>query len=76
MALIFFSTSYICKYARNQNEFEYKNVQIKVKWLLSGNIKKRKAFDDVSKFSLKVKYDNVKVQGVGLWEWVGAKNHD
>ena len=38
--------------------------------------KRRKAFVDVGKFNLKVKYDNVKVLGKGLWGWVGAKNHD
>ena len=45
--------------------------------MISDNTKKeKKAFDDVCKFKLKVKYDNVKVLGMGLWGWVGAKNHD
>ena len=41
--------------------------------MIGDNTKKRKALDDVFKFNLKVKYDNVKVLGMELWVWVGAK---
>ena len=38
--------------------------------------KGRKAFYSICKYNLKAKYHTVKVFGMGLWGWVGAKNHD
>ena len=42
--------------------------------MISGKTKKKKKFfDDVCKCKLKVKYDNVKVLGMGLWGGWGQK---
>ena len=44
--------------------------------MISGKTKKKKKPFNICKYNLKAKYHTVKVLGMGLWGWVGAKNPD